>query len=106
MSKVDASAPRPRLSDEEIQKRMAQLGGWTYEGGKLVRAFEFASFVEAFSWMASIALVAEKLDHHPDWKNVYNRVFVELHTHDSGGVTDRDFDLAGRMTELAGRYTR
>ena len=92
---------RTRLTDEEIAKRLSLLAGWRREGQALVREFKFGTFVDAFGWMASVALVAEKLDHHPDWKNVYNRVTVELHTHDAGGITENDFALAARMTELA-----
>ena len=93
---------RTKLSDEEIRQRLPELGeGWTYESGKLAKRFKFDGFVRAFGWMTSVALVAEKLDHHPDWKNVYNRVDVELMTHDAGGVTPRDFELAKHMNELA-----
>lgn len=96
-----------KLSDDDIQKRLASLGGgFRYESGKLVKRFQFDGFVNAFGWMASVALVAEKLDHHPDWKNVYNRVDVELFTHDAGGVTARDFDLAEKMNELASGKSR
>jgi 4a-hydroxytetrahydrobiopterin dehydratase len=94
---------RTKLSDDDIERRLGELGGgWKYESGKLVKRFQFDGFVRAFGWMSSVALVAEKLDHHPDWKNVYNRVDVELMTHDAGGVTPRDFELAKRMNELAG----
>ena len=96
--------PRKRLSDEEIATRLASLTGFRREGQKLVRAFEFDDFVTAFGWMASVALVAEKLDHHPDWKNVYNRVTVELRTHDADGITENDFVLGTRMNQLADRY--
>jgi len=95
---------RAHLSDSEIATRLPGAPGFRYEGGKLVRELRFETFVDAFGWMASVALVAEKLDHHPDWKNVYGRVDVELHTHDAGGVTDLDFQLAGKMVELARRY--
>src|SRR5260221_13695470 len=95
---------KPRLTDEEIDRRISGLESWRREGDKLVADFKFKSFVDAFSWMASIALVAEKLDHHPEWTNVYNRVHVELITHDAGGITALDFNLAGRMSELARRY--
>jgi 4a-hydroxytetrahydrobiopterin dehydratase len=95
------STKRARLSDEEIAAGLRILPGWQREGDKLARQFKFASFVEAFGFMASAALVAERLDHHPEWKNVYNRVEVELTTHDSGGITTLDLDLARRMSELA-----
>ncbi len=98
---------RTKLSDEEIREKVEALGnGFRYESGKLVKRFLFDGFVEAFGWMTSVALVAEKLDHHPDWKNVYNRVDVELHTHDAGGVTARDFELAEKMNALASGKAR
>jgi 4a-hydroxytetrahydrobiopterin dehydratase len=68
----------------------------------LRKTFGFADFVEAFAWMTAVALVAEKLDHHPDWTNVYHRVDVALWTHDAGGITERDFELAAAMDRLAG----
>lgn len=95
---------RARLTDQEIAARLPGAPGFRYEGGKLVRELRFENFVDAFGWMTSVALVAEKLDHHPDWKNVYGRVDVELHTHDAGGVTALDFELAARMCELGHRY--
>lgn len=97
---------RTRLSDDEIVERLKTLGGFRREGDRLVTELTFPSFVEAFGWMASVALVAEKLDHHPDWKNVYNRVTVELYTHDADGITELDFKLAARMLELSDRYKR
>lgn len=77
--------------------------GWTLEdGGKAIRrTFTFGSFAEAFAFMARVALAAEKMDHHPEWSNVYNRVSVRLTTHDAGGLTDRDRRLAGIMNEAA-----
>src|SRR5678816_3045027 len=93
---------RTKLSEDEIRQKLTELGGgWRYESGKLTKQFKFDGFVRAFGWMSSVALIAEKLDHHPDWKNVYNRVDVELLTHDAGGVTARDFELAKHMEELA-----
>lgn len=94
---------RVPLSQSELESRLAELPGWQYANGRIVKRFQFKSFVEAFGWMASVALVAEKLDHHPDWKNVYSGVDVELHTHDAGGVTDFDIELAKRMNELSAR---
>lgn len=92
---------RALLTDEDIAGRLAAVPGFRHERGRLVREFRFATFVDAFGWMSSVALVAEKLDHHPEWKNVYGNVQVELHTHDAGGITERDFALATRMVELA-----
>ena len=93
---------RTKLSDDEIRQKLPELGeGWTYDSGKLSKRFKFDGFVRAFGWMASVALVAEKLDHHPDWKNVYNRVDVVLTTHDAGGVTMMDVRLAQLMDAAA-----
>jgi 4a-hydroxytetrahydrobiopterin dehydratase len=92
---------REKLSDAIIDERVRTLDGFSRDGDRLVRRFEFGSFVEAFGFMASVALVAEKLDHHPEWKNVYGKVDVELTTHDAGGITERDFTLATKMLELA-----
>ncbi|HEX4475387.1 MAG TPA: 4a-hydroxytetrahydrobiopterin dehydratase [Polyangiaceae bacterium] len=91
---------RTRLTDSEITAKLGEIPGFALANGKLTRRFEFADFVTAFGWMASVALVAEKLDHHPDWKNVYKTVDVELNTHDAGGVTEMDFKLARRMNAL------
>ena len=85
-----SGVPRSPLGEQEIATRLGQRPGWE------------RSFVEAFGWMASVALVAEKLDHHPEWRNVYATVEVELTTHDAGGLTDRDFELAAAMDDLAG----
>ncbi len=93
---------RPKaLETAEIEAKMADLKGWVLEGGKLHREFQFANFVEAFGFMASVALVAEKMDHHPEWSNVYGRVSVDLTTHDAGGLTALDFALAAAMNEAA-----
>ncbi len=91
-----------RLSDAEIPARLASLPGWSLAGGKLHREFVFRDFSEAFGFMTRAALVAEKKDHHPDWSNVWNRVVVDLSTHDAGGITSLDFDLAAAMSRLAG----
>ncbi len=95
-----------RLSDAEIKTRLASLPGWSLADGKLRREFRFADFSEAFGFMARAALAAEKMDHHPDWSNVWNRVTVELSTHDAGGLTVLDFELAAAMDRLAGSSAR
>jgi len=81
---------------------LAKLTGWSEVEGRdaITRKFTFRDFNEAFGFMARAALVAEKLDHHPEWFNVYNRVEVTLATHDAGGVTERDLKLAGEMNRL------
>jgi 4a-hydroxytetrahydrobiopterin dehydratase len=91
-----------KLSEAEVQAKLENLPGWSLQDGKLHRQFQFRSFVEAFGWMSSVALVAESMGHHPEWTNVYNRVRVDLTTHDAGGITELDFTLAQRMNELAG----
>lgn len=91
-----------RLSEAEVSEQLASLPGWESRGDRLVRCFRFPDFVRAFGWMASVALVAEQMDHHPEWRNVYGTVEVELTTHDSGGITERDVRLAGEMSRLAG----
>ena len=91
-----------KLSAAAADTRLSALPGWTRRGKKLHRTFTFLDFSEAFGFMARVALAAEKLDHHPDWSNVWNRVTVELTTHDAGGLTELDFRLAAEMNRLAG----
>jgi 4a-hydroxytetrahydrobiopterin dehydratase len=94
------------LSPEETMHRLAELnaaGGaaWRIEDARLARTFRFAGFAEAFGFMAEIALHAERADHHPEWLNVYNRVDVQLTTHDAGGITEKDFALASVMERVS-----
>ena len=91
-----------KLSAAAAAARLSGLPGWTRQGEKLHRTFTFRDFSEAFGFMARVALFAEKLNHHPDWANVWNRVTVELTTHDAGGLTELDFRLAKEMNRLAG----
>lgn len=87
---------------EEVEVEMKKISeAWRIEGGKLARRFEFRDFNEAFGFMARVALLAEKMEHHPEWFNVYNRVDVWLTTHDVGGLSMLDFELARRMDRLA-----
>jgi 4a-hydroxytetrahydrobiopterin dehydratase len=92
----------PLLSADDVEARLAAHPAWTYGNGRLHREFLFADFSGAFGFMARVALAAEKLDHHPDWSNVWNRVRVDLSTHDAGGVTELDFRLAAEMDKIAG----
>ena len=89
-----------RLADDEIQERLATIPGWVFSEGRIRKDYEFASFVDAFAFMTRCADVAEDLGHHPEWSNVYNRVTVELTTHDAGGVTDLDFTFAARAEQF------
>ena len=88
------------FSETEIQRRLAEIRGWQLQDGNLVRELRFATFVEAFGFMTSVALVAERMNHHPDWSNVYNTVRIRLTTHDAGGITDKDFALASAINDL------
>jgi 4a-hydroxytetrahydrobiopterin dehydratase len=92
-----------KATDEEIQAALEELGAWTVEGGKLHREYMFRDFVQAFGFMAQAALLAERAAHHPEWFNVYNRVVVDLTTHEASGITDKDFDLARGMEQVASR---
>jgi len=95
-------AERRKLSEAEVRARLSEVPGWELTEGQLVKTFRFASFVQAFGFMTSVALVAEAMNHHPDWTNVYNRVTIALNTHDVGGISALDFMLAKRIEELAG----
>ena len=96
--------PIARLTETERDDALGRLPLWSLraDGLAITRTFRFADFNEAFGFMARVALVAEKADHHPEWFNVYNRVEVVLTTHDAGGVTDKDVALARFMDEIAG----
>lgn len=83
-----------KANEAEIAAALAQVPGWTRDGDAIARTFEFADFAAAFAFMTRVALLAEKHDHHPDWTNVYNRVEIRLYSHDAGGLTQRDFNLA------------
>ena len=82
------------LSDEQIKNELKSLNGWTIQNGKLHKEITFSDFTEAFSFMTKVALHAEKMNHHPEWFNVYNRVTIDLMTHDAGGITSNDVKLA------------
>ncbi|HZR79773.1 MAG TPA: 4a-hydroxytetrahydrobiopterin dehydratase [Candidatus Binatia bacterium] len=90
-----------RLSDDDVRARIAAIAPWELRDGKLHREYRFGSFVDAFGFMASVALVAEAMNHHPEWSNVYGTVRVDLVTHDAGGISERDFRLAERMEAIA-----
>lgn len=89
-----------KLTDAEINAQLEEISGWTVENEKLHKEFQFDSFVEAFGFMASVALIAESMNHHPEWFNVYNRVTVDLATHDAGGISALDFELAKKIDPL------
>jgi len=96
---------KQKMNTDAIQIHLQQLNDsavdtWQIRDGKLYKQFIFGDFTRAFAWMTQVAISAEKMDHHPEWFNVYNRVSVELTTHDANGLTELDFELASKM-ELA-----
>ena len=91
-----------KLSEIQIAADLKKLPGWSVVNGNLHRVFEFKDFSQAFAFMTRVALAAEKMDHHPDWSNVWNKVTVDLSTHSAGGLTKNDFDLAEKMQQIHG----
>jgi 4a-hydroxytetrahydrobiopterin dehydratase len=94
-------APRGRLSDSEIQTALQDLPEWTVKEGKLHREYQFPDFTHAFGFMATAATTIQAMDHHPEWFNVYGRVIVDLTTHDAGGISSRDVELARKLDQYA-----
>ena len=94
---------RELLTDDALRSALQNLPGWTTENNKLHRVYQFADFVHAFGFMAIAALEIEKMNHHPEWSNVWNRVTVDLTTHDAGGVTANDVKLARTLEDIANK---
>ncbi|MBK5293413.1 MAG: 4a-hydroxytetrahydrobiopterin dehydratase [Acidobacteriia bacterium] len=92
-----------KLNEDQLQAALGELSGWSVVNGKLHREYKFPDFVHAFGFMATAAVAIEARNHHPEWSNVYNRVTVDLTTHDSGGITDKDVSLAHLLEGLAKR---
>ena len=92
----------PKLTEAEVRQRLAAIPAWALRDGRLHRDFTFPGFVEAFGFMSSVALRAEAMNHHPDWSNAWNKVSIDLVSHDVGGISQRDFDLAAAIDALAG----
>jgi len=90
-----------KLTDSELAASLASLPGWTIASGKLHKEYKFADFIHAFGFMATAALAIEKMNHHPEWFNVYNRVTVDLTTHDANGITSSDVTLAALLDATA-----
>ena len=90
-----------KLSKNEILNKLKELDSWVYEQSKLRRIFLFSDFNKAFKFMTLVALEADRMDHHPEWSNIYNKVKVDLVTHEASGVTEKDFILAKSMDEVA-----
>ncbi len=90
-----------KLGKDELRDAVEKLSGWSLENDKLHREFRFQDFYEAFGFMTRVALIAESMEHHPEWFNVWSRVVVDLSTHDAGGVTSLDVELAKKMNDIA-----
>lgn len=92
---------RPTKSTyQEIAAFLQQHPDWKLKDGKLYREFVFKDFAQAFAFMQRVAVLAEEMDHHPEWSNVYNKVTITLITHDAGGITTLDFELAGKIDKV------
>ena len=90
-----------KLSHDQVQSELKGVDGWTLTDGKLHRSFKFTDFIAAWGFMSRVALIAQSMDHHPEWTNVYNTVSVDLFTHDVGGITKLDFELARKINSYA-----
>lgn len=91
-----------KLTELQIRAQLKELNSWDYQDGSLITSFEFKDFKDAFSVMTRIAFEAERLNHHPNWFNVYNQLDISLSTHDVDGVTEKDFEMAKIIDELIG----
>ncbi len=92
--------PPKKMAAQEVDSRLSTLDQWRVADGKLEKEFVFQDFVEAFGFMAQVALLAEKQNHHPEWSNVYKRVKISLSTHEAGGISERDFRLANSVDQI------
>jgi 4a-hydroxytetrahydrobiopterin dehydratase len=91
-----------KLTENEVQQQLQQAKGWSLTNGKLHKAYECKDFVDAFGKMTKVALVAESMNHHPEWFNVWNKVVIDLNTHSVQGISSLDFQLAAKINEIFG----
>ncbi len=91
---------RRKLETAELTEILASLPGWSIQDGRLHKQYQFASFAQALGWMVSVGVLADKMNHHPEWRNVYNRVTVDLITHDLAAISTWDVELAQKMDRL------
>jgi len=89
-----------KMSSQQIKTDLKSLSGWELKDEKLHRELKFKNFVQAWGFMTQVAILAEKANHHPEWSNVYSRVIIDLTTHEAGGISQRDFDLAEKINEV------
>ena len=88
------------LQDVELKELVVKIPGWEIKSEKIKREFNFANFIEAFSFMTKVAFLSEKFNHHPNWENVYSKVIIKLNTHDLGGITNLDLTLASEINKI------
>jgi 4a-hydroxytetrahydrobiopterin dehydratase len=107
--KLPAARPSGRailkLDDKTVSERLQGLASWQIRHGKLYRQFRFRNFVDAFGFMTRVALIAEQMNHHPEWFNVYSTLEIWLTTHDAGGISERDFEMAAAISALTDTLT-
>jgi 4a-hydroxytetrahydrobiopterin dehydratase len=94
-------SPSP-VSEDALRGHLAAHPSWSLAEGKLHRELTFPNFIEAFGFMTRVALIAQSMDHHPEWSNVYGTVVIDLSTHSAGGITENDLELSNALDELAG----
>ncbi len=98
-SSIFANPPQ-RLTPNQVSQALTQLNGWRLRQGKLHKSFQFPDFVSAFGFMTQVAILSEQMGHHPEWFNVYNRITIDLVTHDAGGISNLDIELAQKIDRL------
>lgn len=91
-----------KLTEQDINTRLKDLKDWSYQDNSIVKNFQFPTFFEAYTLLCKAAFIAEKMNHHPEWSGVYNKVTLKLNTHDSGGVTQKDIDFAREVEKFIG----
>lgn len=89
-----------KMTQEQIQTGLKELSGWELKDDKLHREIKFKDFVQAFGFMTQVAILAQEMDHHPEWSNVYSRVTIDLTTHEASGISSRDFELARKIDQI------
>jgi 4a-hydroxytetrahydrobiopterin dehydratase len=89
-----------KMTAQQIEESLKELPGWELQAEKLHRALRFKNFVQAWGFMTQVAILAERADHHPEWSNVYSRVIIDLTTHEAGGISQRDVDLAKNINAV------
>ena len=99
-AKIIAYMGLSKLSENEVQSQISNLDGWSVVNRKLHKEFEFSDFNEAFGFMARASMHIEKMNHHPEWFNVYNKLVIDLMTHDASGITENDINLAKILNSL------